>query len=76
MDKLIWTLLLVGIMFCISFVMMFIPEKLWKLEHMFSVKDGEPTEAYLNMTRISGVVFFLLSIFFGVTLILILFGKI
>ncbi len=76
MNKLIWTLLLVGIMFCMSFVMMLVPEKMWKLEHLFSVKGGEPTEAYINMTRLSGVVLFLLSIFFGVTLILIIFGKI
>lgn len=32
------------------------PETIWKMRHWFSVKNGEPSEGYLMMTRIGGVI--------------------
>ena len=31
----------------LGILMLFKPELLWKIEHMFTVKNGEPTELYL-----------------------------
>ena len=30
------------------------PELLWRIEHIFTVKDGEPTELYLAFMRLGG----------------------
>ena len=38
--------------------MIFKPELLWKIEHFFSVKGGEPTDLYLGLMRVAGVFFF------------------
>ena len=37
------------------------PETIWQLQHMFTVKDGEPTDFALISIRVSGVLFLLLS---------------
>ena len=42
------------------------PEWLWKLEHLFSVKGGEPTDFYLAKMRIAGVIFVLIAVFIAV----------
>lgn len=42
-------LLIVGTMMIVK------PEVLWKIEHIFTVKNGEPTELYMAFTRIVGV---------------------
>lgn len=42
--------------------MIFKPELLWKIEHFFSVKGGEPTDLYLGLMRVAGVFFFIASI--------------
>jgi len=48
-------------------VLMFIkPEWLWKLEHLFSVKGGEPTDFYLSMMRIGGVVFAVIAVLLAI----------
>ena len=39
--------------------MIFKPELLWKIEHFFSVKGGEPTDLYLGLMRVAGVFFFI-----------------
>lgn len=33
------------------------PEWLWKIEHFLDVKNGEPTEWYLEKTRLLGIFF-------------------
>lgn len=38
------------------------PEALWLLQHMLSVKNGEPTDFYIITTRITGVILFFLLI--------------
>lgn len=52
MDAL-WVLLLM----VLGCGMLFKPELLWKIEHMFTVKGGEPTELYLLLMRIGGIFF-------------------
>ena len=42
--------------------MLFKPELLWKIEHMFTVKNGEPTELYLAFMRVGGVFFLIASV--------------
>lgn len=56
----IWILifLILGIFMAVK------PELLWKIEHFFSVKDGKPSEIYLAITRISGVIFVFLAFCF------------
>ena len=53
-------------LFILGILMFIKPEWLWKLEHLFSVKGGEPTDFYLSMTRIGGVVFTVLAVFFAI----------
>lgn len=53
-------LLLLGL----GIVMIMKPDLLWKLEHIFTVKNGEPTELYLGLMRVFGVCFILGAIFF------------
>lgn len=37
------------------------PETIWQLQHMFTVKDGEPTDFALIFIRVSGGIYLLLS---------------
>ena len=46
------------------------PELAWKLKHLLTVRDGEPTEFFIVNARISGVVlvgFSLLVLFWAFT---------
>ncbi len=43
-------------------VCVFKPEWLWKADHLFSVKGGEPSEFYITTTRVGGVLGFWLSV--------------
>lgn len=42
------------------------PKLLWKIEYIFTVKDGEPTELYIALMRLGGVVFLFIEIIFFV----------
>ena len=46
----------------LGILMLFTPELLWKIEHMFTVKNGEPTELYLAFMRVGGVFFLIASV--------------
>ena len=46
----------------LGILMLFKPELLWKTEHMFTVKNGEPTELYLDFMRVGGVFFLIASV--------------
>ena len=46
----------------LGILMLFKPELLWKTEHMFTVKNGEPTELYLAFMRVGGVFFLIASV--------------
>ena len=50
----------------LGLAMLFKPEFLWKVEHFFSVKGGEPTELYLQMMRLGGVIFTLIAVGAGI----------
>lgn len=54
----IWLILL-----CFLGIMMVTkPELLWKIEHIFSVKNGEPSDLYITLMRLGGVFFIVASI--------------
>ena len=46
--------LLIVVLVILGFMGLFKPELMWKLEHFMSVKNGEPTEFYLVISRIIG----------------------
>lgn len=45
--------------FLFAVISLFFPKTIWKMRHWFSVKNGEPSEGYLIITRISGAVLLL-----------------
>ncbi len=45
------------------------PELLWKIEHIFTVKNGEPTDLYITIMRIGGALFLLAAIGIGIYLV-------
>ena len=50
------------ILFVLGVLMICKPELLWKIEYMFTVKDGEPTELYITLMRLFGVFLVICSI--------------
>ena len=61
----LWIILL----FLIGLVAVIWPDKLWKLEHFLTVKNGEPSEFYLAVSRVAGVFFMLAAIICGLIFI-------
>ena len=57
---------LIGL-FVLGVLMFWKPEILWKIEQLFSVKGGEPTDFYLSMMRIGGVVFAVIAVFLAIS---------
>ena len=49
-----WGFLAMIVLPVLSCLMIGKPEWLWKLDHMFTVKGGEPTEFYLTVMRLFG----------------------
>ena len=45
------------VLLVLGFSMLFKPEVLWKIENIFSVKNGEPTDLYLTLMRLGGIFF-------------------
>lgn len=58
----IWPILL----FFLSIVMIVNPKFLWKVEHFFSVKNGEPTDLYIAFIRIGGIFFMFITVIISV----------
>lgn len=54
------------VLFILGVLMFWKPELMWKIEHLFSVKGGEPTDFYLSMMRIGGVVFAVIAVLFAI----------
>ena len=54
-------------LFVIGVMMFWKPELMWKIEHLFSVKGGEPTDFYLSMMRIGGVVFAVIAVILAIS---------
>jgi len=57
------------LLFALGVLMFLKPEVLWKLEHLFSVKGGEPTDFYLSMMRIGGVVFAVIAVVLAISIL-------
>lgn len=53
-------------LFVLGVLMVWKPELLWKIEHLFSVKGGEPTDFYLSKTRIGGVLFAVIAVILAI----------
>ncbi len=47
--------MLVLFLLALGLIMLLKPEWIWRLEHWFSVKGGEPSELYIALTRIGGM---------------------
>lgn len=47
----------VAVLILLGFAMLLKPEILWKIENIFTVKNGEPTELYLTLMRLGGIFF-------------------
>lgn len=45
------------VLLLLGFAMLLKPEILWKIEHIFTVKNGEPTDLYLTLMRLGGIFF-------------------
>ncbi len=58
------------ILFLLGTMMIVKPELLWKIEHIFTVKNGEPTELYMALMRIGGVFFVSVAVIMTVVLLL------
>ena len=54
-------------LFVLGVLMFWKPELLWKIEHLFSVKGGEPTDFYLSKTRIGGVLFAVVAVILAIS---------
>lgn len=46
-----------AILIALGLLMLFKPQLLWKIENMFTVKNGEPTELYLTLMKVGGIFF-------------------
>lgn len=54
-------------------VMIVNPMFVWKVDHYFTVRDGEPTDLYIQLVRILGVVCILVAVIGG--LIFLIHGR-
>lgn len=52
----------VVILFVVGILAAFKPELMWKIDHFLSVKEGEPTDFYLGVSRFIGIVFVIVSV--------------
>ena len=50
------------ILFILGIMMIIKPELLWKIEHIFTVKNGEPSDLYITLMRLGGIFFIVVSI--------------
>lgn len=63
-DILIWIFLFVS-----GIIMIVKPMFVWKVDHLLWVKDGEPTELYIQLTRVLGGVCVLVAVIGGIVLL-------
>ncbi len=62
--KYIWIVLLL----LLGITMVVKPGLLWKIEHFWDVKNGEPSELYLALMRVMGTFCIIVSIIFFIAL--------
>ncbi|MEG0020722.1 MAG: nickel ABC transporter permease [Oscillospiraceae bacterium] len=54
-DKIVFYVLLLVIS-ALGLGLLIKPELMWKIDHFATVKNGGPTDFYLNFSRIAGVI--------------------
>ena len=52
----------VAALLILGVLMVWKPALLWKIEHIFTTKNGEPTELYLGLMRLGGAFFLICGI--------------
>lgn len=57
------------VLFLLGLVAVIWPDKLWKLEHFLTVKNGEPSDFYLGISRTIGAFFMIAAIICGLIFI-------
>ena len=62
----IWPIVWLIALFVLGVLLFWKPEFFWKLEHLFSVKGGEPTDFYLSKTRIGGVLMAVIAVILAI----------
>lgn len=57
-------LIIIGMIFIavVGIISILYPENMWHFEHFLDVKDGEPTDWYIQTCRIRGLIFILVDI--------------
>lgn len=58
------------LVFILGIMMLIVPNLLWEIEHIFTVKKGKPTELYLTLMRIGGTFFIVASVICAVVVFL------
>ena len=54
------------LLFLLGVLMFLKPELLWRIEHLFSVTGGEPTDFYLTLMRLGGLLFAIVAVIFAI----------
>lgn len=65
----LYLVLLIGI----GIFMVIKPDLCWKMDHFFTVKNGEPTEFYIGVTRLIGIFCVLVGLIVSIVLFVNLF---
>ena len=69
----VWTsakgIFLLLALYAMGFFMILKPELIWKLNYSLLVKNGEPSDFYLTMMRLVGVVVIFLTVFLTILFI-------
>lgn len=50
------------ILLILGAAMTLFPRQMWRIEHIFSIKNGEPTDLYLAMMRMGGIFFMIAAV--------------
>ena len=58
MKQLLW----LAVLYLLGLAMIFFPHRLWQVEHFFTDKGGEPSELYLALMRLGGIVFLVIAL--------------
>lgn len=57
-------------LYVLSILMIIKPKLLWKIENIFTVRNGEPTDFYITFLRINGVLLLIGAVIVTIYLLL------
>ncbi len=57
-------------LYVLSILMIIKPKLLWKIENIFTVKNGEPTDFYITFLQINGVLLLIGAVIVTICLLL------